>query len=122
MSKLLPEEYVKKVNEKYGEIENQIKEMEDGKKKENKQMKSSLDDDKIQIERLNLKNKEEEMKKIKYNDTLCKNKKKILDLKKQINELNENINKEKATIKKKDKNIEFINRKIEELKKMKNKG
>jgi len=121
MSKLLPEEYVKKVNEKYGEIENQIKEMEDGKKKENKQMKSSLDDDKIQIERLNLKNKEEEMKKIKYNDTLCKNKKKILDLKKQINELNENINKEKATIKKKDKNIEFINRKIEELKKMKNK-
>ena len=121
MSKLLPEEYVKKVNEKYGEIENQIKEMEDGKKKENKQMKSSLDADKMQIERLNLKNKEEEMKKIKYNDTLCKNKKKILDLKKQIKDLNENINKEKATIKKKDKNIEFLNRKIEELKKMKNK-
>jgi hypothetical protein len=121
MSKLLPEDYVKKVTEKYGEIENQIKEMEDDKKKENKQIKSSLDDDKIQIERLNLKNKEEEMKKIKYNDTFTKNKKKILDLKKHISELNENINKEKAMIKKKDKNIEFLNRKIEELINMKNK-
>ena len=65
ISKLLPEDYVKKVTEKYGEIENQIKEIEGGKKKENKQLKSTLDDDKIQIERLNLKNKEEEMKKIK---------------------------------------------------------
>ena len=121
ISKLLPEDYVKKVTEKYGEIENKIKEIEDGKKKENKQLKSSLDDDKIQIERLNLKNKEEEMKKIKNNDIFTKNKKKILDLKKQISELNENINKEKAMIKKKDKNIEFLNRKIEELINMKNK-
>ena len=122
ISKLLPEDYVKKVTEKYGEIENQIKEIEDGKKKENKQLKSTLDDDKIQIERLNLKNKEEEMKKIKYNGTFTKNKKKILDLKKQISELNENINKEKAMIKKKDKNIEFLSKKIEELKNIKNKG
>ena len=121
ISKLLPEDYVKKVTEKYGEIENKIKEIEDGKKKENKQLKSSLDDDKIQIERLNLKNKEEEMKKIKNNDIFTKNKKKILDLKKQISELNENINKEKAMIKKKDKNIEFLSKKIEELKNMKNK-
>ena len=120
MNKLLPEDYVKKVHEKYGKIENKIKEIEDSKKKENKQMKSSIDDDKIQLERLNLKNKEEEMKKIRNNDTFCKNKKKILDLKKQINELNENINKEKAMIKKKDKNIEFLNKKIEELKQMKN--
>ena len=122
ISKLLPEDYVKKVTEKYGEIENKIKEIEDGKKKENKQLKSSLDDDKIQIERLNLKNKEEEMKKIKNNDIFTKNKKKILDLKKQISELNENINKEKAMIKKKDKNIEYLSKKIEELKNMKNKG
>lgn len=121
LSKLLPEDYVKKVTEKYGEIENKIKEIEDGKKKENKQLKSSLDDDKIQIERLNLKNKEEEMKKIKNNDIFTKNKKKILDLKKQISELNENINKEKAMIKKKDKNIEYLSKKIEELKNMKNK-
>ena len=121
ISKLLPEDYVKKVTEKYGEIENKIKEIEDGKKKENKQLKSSLDDDKIQIERLNLKNKEEEMKKIKNNDIFTKNKKKILDLKKQISELNENINKEKAMIKKKDKNIEYLSKKIEELKNMKNK-
>ena len=122
ISKLLPEDYVKKVTEKYGEIENQIKEIEGGKKKENKQLKSALDEDKIQIERLNLKNKEEEMKKIKNNDIFTKNKKKILDLKKQISELNENINKEKAMIKKKDKNIEFLSKKIEELKNMKNKG
>jgi hypothetical protein len=121
ISKLLPEDYVKKVTEKYGEIENQIKEIEGGKKKENKQLKSALDEDKIQIERLNVKNKEEEMKKIKNNDIFTKNKKKILDLKKQISELNENINKEKAMIKKKDKNIEFLNKKIEELKNMKNK-
>ena len=121
ISKLLPEDYVKKVTEKYGEIENKIKEIEDGKKKENKQLKSALDEDKIQIERLNLKNKEEEMKKIKNNDIFTKNKKKILDLKKQISELNENINKEKAMIKKKDKNIEFLSKKIEELKNMKNK-
>ena len=122
ISKLLPEDYVKKVTEKYGEIENQIKEIEGGKKKENKQLKSALDEDKIQIERLNVKNKEEEMKKIKNNDIFTKNKKKILDLKKQISELNENINKEKAMIKKKDKNIEFLSKKIEELKNMKNKG
>ena len=121
ISKLLPEDYVKKVKEKYGEIENQIKEIEDDKKKENKQIKSSLDDNKIQIERLNLKNKEEEMKKIKYNDTLSKNKKKILDLKKQISELTESINKENAIIKKKDKNIEFLTKRIEELKEMKKK-
>ena len=121
ISKLLPEDYVKKVTEKYGEIENQIKEIEGGKKKENKQLKSALDEDKIQIERLNVKNKEEEMKKIKNNDIFTKNKKKILDLKKQISELNENINKEKAMIKKKDKNIEYLSKKIEELKNMKNK-
>jgi hypothetical protein len=121
ISKLLPEDYVKKVTKKYGEIENQIKEIEGGKKKENKQLKSALDEDKIQIERLNVKNKEEEMKKIKNNDIFTKNKKKILDLKKQISELNENINKEKAMIKKKDKNIEYLSKKIEELKNMKNK-
>lgn len=119
MSKLLSEDYVKKVNEKYGEIENQIKKIEDGKKKENRQKKKSLDDDKIQIERLNLKNKEEEMKRIKFNQTVCKNKKKIFDFKKQINELTESINKEKALIKKKEKNIEYLNKKIEELKNMK---
>ena len=122
ISKLLPEEYVKKVTEKYDEIENQIKEIEGDKKKENKQLKSSVDDNKIQIERLNLKNKEEEIKKIKYNSTLTKNKKKILDLKKQISELNDNIKRETAMIKKKDKNIEFLNKKIEELINMKNKG
>lgn len=33
MNKLLSEDYVKKVNEKYGKIENKIKEMEDSKKK-----------------------------------------------------------------------------------------
>jgi len=107
MSKLLSEDYVKKVNEKYGEIENQIKEIEHGKKKENRQKKKSLDDDKIQIERLSLKNKEEEMKRIKFNQTVCKNKKKILDFKKQINELTESINKEKALIKKKEKILNF---------------
>ena len=121
MSKLIPEDCLNSYNERYNQVETEIKKIEEETKKGNKDMKKDIEKEKFNIEALSLKIKEENMKNAKKISIRNKNKMKIFELKKQMKELEKVFNKEKAILDKKTKDNENYQKRIEELEQRKKK-
>ena len=116
LEKLLPSEYINKIDEKYQKVENEINEY-DNKFKENEGLKNKINLEKIKNFHINLQKKEQDKIKINLGAKYSQNNKKIVELKKKINAINDSIRKQEFLISAKDVNISEIKNKIEELKK-----
>jgi hypothetical protein len=131
MIKLIPERLVTDINERYNNIDNQIKIIEEEKKKEHKGIKKKIEKNDVEIKHLQLQLKEENIKRIEKNKKFVENNKKIKDLQNEIKKISENIKNEEInyakkvqrneTFKEKIENIKIIKQKIKEMKEMKEK-
>ena len=116
MDKLMTERLVTDMNERYNNIDTEIKNIEKEKKKEHKGIKIKIDNNDVKIKHLQLQIKEENMKKIDKNKKYVENKKKIKELQNQIKKISENIKKEEKNYEKKLKSNEAFRRQIENFK------
>ena len=119
-NKLIPKQYMDDFNKRYNDIDNEIKDFEKEKKKENNNIKSQINKDKMIIEMKNLQIKEEAMKMIEQNKTFTKNKRKIMDLKNEIKKYNESIQKEKKNFAKKIKSYNELKKTIDFIESQRN--
>ena len=120
LKKLLPNEYYNNYNEKYSQAENKINELEE-KFKNHEQIKREINLDNIKCDAVNLKIKELSTISANLKINLSKNTKKIADIKKRIQSLNDEIYKQKTLISKKKQNNNLLKKKIDLVKKEKEK-
>ena len=121
LQKLIPENNLNSLNERYNNIETEINKMDEEKTKENKEIKNKIYDNKMKIDAINLKIRELNIKIISKNNIFSKNRKKIMDLNKKIRELNLSIEKENTNIQKGEKNNEALKKIIEKIRTQKKK-
>ena len=110
LNKMVPEDYLNNLNLKYNNIENEIKDIQGEIDEEKVEMKSCINNNKLRIDILNLKVKEEKMKIIIKNNIINNNNKKIANLNREIAQLKKILKKEKSI------NTRKINKKEEEKK------
>ena len=116
MKIFMPERLLTDINERYNNVDNQIKKIEEEKEKEHKGIKNKIDNNDTKIKHLQLQIKEERIKKINKNKKYVDNKKKIQDLQNEIKKISEMITKEEKIYKKKVKSHEKLKKEIENIK------
>ena len=115
IQKLLPNEFVNQLNEKYSQAENKLVKIEE-KFKGNDKLKNEIDLENVKNDELDLQLKKNKIVRNDLNLDISKNNKKILEIRNKIKEINDNIKRQDLNLYKKSIINEKIKEQINELK------